>query len=118
VFSKKYLLIYAIISEIFGNMVEIIKDANIGMQAVILAGGRGERMGGLTQDKQKCMLEVDGAPILEHILYGLAETFGKGMRVIIATGYGGEDVRQYFGDNFDGLRLQYVHDNQPLETKK
>lgn len=87
------------------------------MQAVILAGGRGARMGEITQDKQKCMLEVDGAPILEHILSGLERTFGKRTSVIIATGYKGEHIPEYFGDAYNGMKLIYVHDERPLETR-
>jgi NDP-sugar pyrophosphorylase family protein len=98
-------------------MVETIKNAHIDMQAVILAGGKGNRMGKHTNEKQKCMLEVDGAPIIEHILSGLAANFGKRMQVIIATGYKGNEVRQYFGDNFERMKLFYVHDERPLETK-
>ena len=36
--------------------------------AVILAAGRGTRMGGLTAELPKPMLPVHGRPILEHVL--------------------------------------------------
>ena len=41
------------------------------MKAVILAAGKGTRMGGLTTQLPKPMLRVQGKPILEHILAGL-----------------------------------------------
>jgi len=93
------------------------RDSNIDMQAVILAGGAGKRMGELTKDKQKCMLEVEGIPIMEHILLGLKNIFGRKVEVIIATGYKGEEIKQRFGNDFNGIKLTYVHDDKPLETK-
>ena len=38
----------------------------IGMRAIILAAGRGSRMGDLTDEKPKCLLEVYGKPLIEH----------------------------------------------------
>ncbi|MGI5827556.1 MAG: sugar phosphate nucleotidyltransferase [Patescibacteria group bacterium] len=88
------------------------------LSAVILAGGKGERMGGLTKDKQKCMLEIDGAPVLEHILGELWNAFGpEEVNVIIVTGHKGNEVREYFGNECFGIKIDYVHDEKPLETK-
>jgi NDP-sugar pyrophosphorylase family protein len=98
-------------------MIEFIKNYGLEGQAVILAGGRGNRMGDITDNKQKCMLEVKGRPIIDHILAGLNNVFGKGMEVIIATGYCGGEVKKYFGDNYQGMKITYVHDDRPLETK-
>lgn len=98
-------------------MVEIMKYPSR-EQAVILAGGRGVRMGEVTADIQKCMLEVDGAPILEHILFGLSTMYGAKVDVVIATGYKGDDIREYFGKEYEGMSIQYVHDERPLETKR
>ena len=48
--------------------------------ALILAGGRGVRLGPLTQNTPKPMLEVGGRPILEHIV----ESFMRGAERILA----------------------------------
>ena len=98
-------------------MAEIIKNANVDLQAIILAGGRGSRMGDYTREHQKCMLEVDGAPIIQHILSGLRDTFGTRLEIIIATGYRGSEIKSYFGDTYEGMKLVYVHDERPLETR-
>src|SRR5437588_6198005 len=76
------------------------------MKAVILAAGKGTRMRELTNELPKPMLEVQGKPILEHILRGLA---GVGIRdVFIVTGFRAEVVESYFGDGSRwGARIVY-----------
>ena len=44
------------------------------MKAVILAAGKGTRMGSLTEELPKPMLPVEGKPILEHIISCLLYT--------------------------------------------
>ena len=38
------------------------------MKAIILCGGKGTRLGKLTEGKQKCMLDVDGRPFLRYVV--------------------------------------------------
>jgi len=65
-------------------------------QVVILCGGRGERMGGMTLEKPKPMLEVGGRPILWHILRHFeAHGFSE---FLLALGYLGWVVDSYFSD--------------------
>ena len=60
------------------------------MKAVILAAGKGTRMGELTNALPKPMLLVQGKPILEHIVQGIA---GSGIRQFcIVTGYRAEVI--------------------------
>jgi choline kinase len=55
------------------------------MKAIILAAGRGSRLQGLTDQKPKCLVELDGRPLLEHQLEALQRA---GIREIgIVTGY-------------------------------
>ncbi len=66
------------------------------MKAVILAAGKGTRMKELTNELPKPMLEVQGKPILEHILGGLRDA---GIREFcIVTGWRAEVIEEYFGD--------------------
>jgi len=66
------------------------------VKAVILAAGKGTRMGELTQEVPKPMLKVHGKPILEHIILGLV---GAGIReIFIVTGYRAETIEGYFED--------------------
>lgn len=64
-------------------------------KAVILAAGRGTRMGAYTADTPKAMLPVRGKPMLEHVLDGLASIGVK--RFLVVTGYKREMVEEYFG---------------------
>ena len=36
------------------------------MKAIILAAGRGSRMGNLTDESPKCLLEIYGKPLIMH----------------------------------------------------
>ena len=66
------------------------------MKAVILAAGKGTRMGELTTALPKPMLCVHGNPILEHILDGL---ISAGIRdFFIVTGFRAEVIEGHFGD--------------------
>ncbi|WP_322795042.1 nucleotidyltransferase family protein [Tepidiforma sp.] len=61
-------------------------------QAVILAAGRGTRLGPLTLDRPKPLLEVGGRPLLLHILDALA---GAGIeRCTIVVGHLGDLVER------------------------
>jgi dTDP-glucose pyrophosphorylase len=77
------------------------------MKAVILAAGKGTRMGGLTQDLPKPMLPVQGRPILEHILDGIVRA---GIReVCIITGWRAEVIEQHFGNGERfGVHITYA----------
>lgn len=83
------------------------------MQAIILAGGKGERLRPFTQDRPKCMVEVLGVPLLGYQLEWLS---AQGVTdVIISCGYRHEVIEQYFGSGEKwGVRLQYSVESQPL----
>jgi L-glutamine-phosphate cytidylyltransferase len=55
------------------------------VRAIILAAGRGSRMGGLTEDRPKCLVELNGRPLLELQLEALRK--GGVDRIAIATGW-------------------------------
>lgn len=64
--------------------------------AVLLAAGRGTRMGQLTRDVPKPMIEVRGKPVLQHIVEGLR---GAGVReFLIVVGYHANAICEHFGD--------------------
>ncbi len=77
------------------------------MKAVILAAGKGTRMGPLTENRPKVMLPVVNRPILEHIILTLEMA---GIRdFLIVTGYHKEKIMEYFKDwSKWGVNIQYV----------
>ena len=75
------------------------------MQCVILAAGRGVRMGDLTNDAPKPMLRIKGRPILEYTLANLPEEISE---VIFVIGYKGDLIKSYFGDEYKGKKIKYV----------
>jgi len=85
------------------------------MNAVLLAAGRGTRMGQLTATTPKPLLPLRGRPIIEHILLSMRRA-GVG-RAIIVTGYRGEQIEGHLGDGSKlGLTLEYRRQHQPTGT--
>lgn len=83
-------------------------------EAIILAGGRGTRLRSITGDSPKVLAQVAGRPFLEHVLDGLSR-HGFG-RVVLAVGYGREQIRAHFNDRYAGIDLVYSEENEPLGT--
>lgn len=85
------------------------------VDAVIMAGGRGERLRPLTDNTPKPLLNVGNKPILEHNLDRLA-LFGID-DFWISVNYLGEQIEKYFGNGNDrNVIIQYVHEDKPLGT--
>lgn len=76
------------------------------MKAMILAAGRGERMGALTRRTPKPLLEVGGRPLIEHQVDRLA---GAGFRdVVVNLAWLGERIAVRLGDGSRlGVRVRY-----------
>lgn len=82
-------------------------------RAIILAGGRGERLRPLTQDRPKCMVEVLGSPILAYQLRWLRAHGVE--KVTIACGYLHEMIQAQFGSGTKlGVEITYVIEDSPL----
>lgn len=85
------------------------------MKAIIVAGGRGERLKPLTDSLPKPMIEVADKPILEHIISQMKKNGIKDF--IIALYYLPKVITSYFGNGskFD-VDIQYTLENSPLGT--
>jgi NDP-sugar pyrophosphorylase family protein len=77
------------------------------MKAVILAAGKGKRMGELTEEMPKPMLEVDSKPVLHHIIEGLRDVAGI-RDFFLIVGWCGHVIRDHFRDGkLLGVRISY-----------
>jgi NDP-sugar pyrophosphorylase family protein len=83
------------------------------MYAIVLAGGKGERLRPFTEDRPKPMVEIMGMPMLGFQFQWLQ---GQGVTdVIVSCGYRHEVVEAYFGNGERmGLRIRYAVEEEPL----
>jgi len=75
-------------------------------QAVIFAGGRGERLKPITDNIPKPMVSVNGYPFLDYLINSI---FQVGIRrIIILVGYKAEIIMNRYGDSLrDGTKIEY-----------
>jgi dTDP-glucose pyrophosphorylase len=85
------------------------------LNAIIMAGGRGERLRPLTDNTPKPMLLLGEKPIIEHnidrlISYGIDS-------ITISVRYLSDQIINYFGDGSSkGISINYIEESTPLGT--
>jgi len=84
------------------------------MQAVVLAAGEGTRMRPLTENTPKPMLPVADRPLVAHtadtaIAAGAEE-------LIFVVGYEADAVREFFGDSYGGVPVEFAVQEEQLGT--
>jgi mannose-1-phosphate guanylyltransferase len=84
------------------------------VQALVLAGGEGTRLRPLTYTTPKPVMPLAGRPFLSFMLdwvssHGVDE-------VILSCGFMSDAVKLVLGDIYDGMRLRYVIEEEPLGT--
>lgn len=115
---ERYITVFPVVNA----QMQIINVVNFRYQksylpvdALIMAGGRGERLKPLTDTTPKPLLKVGDKPIIEHNLdrlnrYGIDDIW-------IAVQYLGQQLVDYFQDGSDkALRINYVWEKKPLGT--
>lgn len=76
------------------------------MQAIILAAGKGSRLGSYTKENTKCMLEVNGERLIDLSLKNLSLV---GVRhVILVVGYQKDNLITYLGNEKFGIKITYI----------
>ncbi|MCQ2058852.1 MAG: aminotransferase class I/II-fold pyridoxal phosphate-dependent enzyme [Bacteroidaceae bacterium] len=79
------------------------------MQAIILAAGMGRRLGEMTRNNTKCMIEVNGVKLIDRMLTQLSEITPKLNRVVIVVGYKAQNLIDYIGSRYqDRLSIEYI----------
>lgn len=85
------------------------------VDALIMAGGKGERLRPLTENLPKPLLPVGDKPIIEHNIDRL-NTFGID-DIWISLRYLGQQIVDYFKDGGNkGVRINYVWEDEVLGT--
>lgn len=82
------------------------------MQAIILAGGEGIRLG-QSDAIPKCLLKVGKKTILEHNLSQLPQEVKE---IIIVVGSLKNQIKEHIGANFNGRQVTYVEQTERLGT--
>ncbi len=96
---------------------ELLEPRLYANPVLIMAGGLGERLGALTRDVPKPMLNVGGRPLLETIVRNVVQQgFGN---IYISVNYKADTIKDYFGDGASfGATIPYVHETERLGTAR
>ncbi len=94
---------------------DLVAQSDLGVSAVIMAGGFGKRLQPLTEDLPKPMLPVGDRPLMERMIEHLRQSGIQ--QVNITTHYLSEKIAEHFGDGDAwGVKINYVTEDRPLGT--
>jgi glucose-1-phosphate thymidylyltransferase len=82
------------------------------MDAVIPAAGRGTRLGALTDDQPKGLVDVAGRPLLAHVFETAVDAGAD--QLVVVVGYEAGQIVDRFGGAFEGVPITYVHQRERL----
>ena len=82
------------------------------MQAIMLAAGKGSRLGKYTKNNTKCMLNIHGKTLLERAIDALIEADIKDF--IIVLGYKGENVKEYIEEKELDKKINITYINNDI----
>jgi dTDP-glucose pyrophosphorylase len=99
----------------FYSITDFLKEDKLNAQIVIMAGGKGKRLGLLTKKCPKPMLKINGKPILE-ILVNMLKMEGF-YEFLISVNYLKSHIKKYFenGSKF-GVNINYLEEKKPMGT--
>lgn len=89
------------------------------MHYICLAAGKGTRFGKLGSYLQKCMYPVGLRPFVELSVRNLMNSQGfdaANDSLSFVVGHHAEQLRAYFGNNYEGLAVSYVEQKEQLGT--
>jgi len=79
------------------------------MQAVILAAGKGLRMGEKTENFPKVLIKYKNKTLIGWKLDALPNQIDE---VVIVIGHEGEKIKEFLGDKYDGKNIIYIEENE------
>lgn len=83
-------------------------------EAIILAGGFGTRLKHIISDVPKPMAPILGEPFLSFLFRRLKMAGIE--HIVLSTGYLHEKIEGFYGNEFEGIRLSYSQETDPLGT--
>lgn len=85
------------------------------MNCIILAGGMGTRLRSVVSDRPKPLAQIDGTPFLD-ILIDQIKNCGYINKVILATGYMSDQIKQYYENQKLPFEIYFSNETEPLGT--
>lgn len=76
------------------------------MKGLVLAAGRGKRLGVRSEEHNKSMLSFFGKPLVQYSLENAARA--GVCEIVVVIGYQAQEIVGSFGSEFRGIRLRYV----------
>lgn len=101
-----------------GRLVDIVdlerRHTRLPLTAILMAGGKGERLRPLTVDTPKPLLEIDGKAIIDYNIEALAACGIED--ITVTTRYLAEKIHRHFEKPIAGIEIKCVTEDKPLGT--
>ncbi len=91
-----------------------ITKAVLPISAILMAGGKGERLRPLTLNTPKPLLEIGGKAIIDYNIEALASVGVTD--ITVTTRYLAEQIHEHFAKPVSGIQVKCVTETQPLGT--
>ncbi|MBV1952186.1 MAG: nucleotidyltransferase family protein [Cycloclasticus sp.] len=94
---------------------QLLRPADYSNNVVLMVGGLGARLGELTKERPKPLLNVGNKPLLETIINNFSK---HGFRnIIMSVNYKAQMIEDYFGDgSCFGVCIKYIHEKKRMGT--
>ncbi|MEZ5046267.1 MAG: sugar phosphate nucleotidyltransferase [Chitinophagaceae bacterium] len=84
------------------------------MECIILAGGLGTRLRSEVSEWPKSMAPILGKPFVSYLLQLIHKAGAT--HIIFSVGYLSHTIQNYFGDTYEGIKISYANELEPLGT--
>lgn len=94
---------------------QLASPGDRGCPVLVMAGGRGARMGDLTLSKPKPMLEVNGLPLIDAVL---GTAISNGFRnFFVSLNYMGHQIERHLRDSLPAnVNVEFIWEDEPMGT--
>ena len=76
------------------------------MQVIIPAAGKGSRLGELTKNNTKCLVQVNGEALIFRALKNIR--FAGIKKVVIIIGFEGKKLKKALGNKYEDIEITYI----------